>query len=548
MSDLPVPGTVRLIDAGGDLSVKHGSDKADIVLIPQPSSDPDDPLNWSWRRKAHNRVWQILWTFIGVAITCALAPAYPMIEADTGIPAANITTGVGLMYLFLGWGNVIVQPWAMHFGRRQVLLASLLATSLTVLWSAYVKSSGEWYANRIMMGISNSPVETLVEILVTDLSFTHERGVHMSAYTWTLFNGAFLAPIASGYIAENLGWQWIQWIGTIIGVVTTISMFFSFEETMFYRKTGPVEFLQAQGGSKDIEEPQEPTGGEKSLGESRKISPPATENDIATGETTSSISRSQRYLRTLRLWGFRTPDQPGFSLKLSLLPFGLLRYPVIWFSGIWVGSVLSWFNVLNATTAENFGGEPYNFTTNQTGLTYLANVIGSTIGCFLAGSLSDIVAEALARRNQGIKEPEHRLWLALIPLVLHPAGFFLYGIGAAQKLHWVALVFGVGLISATLPMGSLIALNYVIDCYKEAASEAIVAVILIRNTMGFVITYAISPMISDMGLQNAFILVGCLGAAIWGTCLLVIWFGKSWRTQSARSYWNIVEEHNLQAH
>jgi hypothetical protein len=96
MSDLPVPGTVRLIDATGDLSVKHG-EKADIVLIPQPSSDPSDPLNWSWSRKTHNRFWQVMWTFIGVAITCALAPVYPMIEDDTGIPVSNITTGVGLM-------------------------------------------------------------------------------------------------------------------------------------------------------------------------------------------------------------------------------------------------------------------------------------------------------------------------------------------------------------------------------------------------------------------------------------------------------------------
>ncbi|KAL4911379.1 hypothetical protein BDW74DRAFT_164891 [Aspergillus multicolor] len=534
MSELPVPGTVRLIDAR-DTSVRHGSQKADIVLIPQPSSDPDDPLNWSWRRKTHNRVWQILWTFIGVAITCALAPAYPIIESDTGIPAANITTGVGLLYLFLGWGNVIVQPWAMHFGRRQVLLASLLATSLTVLWSAYVKSSGEWYANRVLMGICNAPVETLVEILVTDLCFTHERGAYMSAYTWTLFNGAFLAPIASGYIAQNMGWQWIQWIGTVIGVVTAVGMFFFFEETMFLRKAAPVEFPQGAAGSspKDIEDVPEAT--KEAIRNSSKV-------------FSSIESKGERYLRTLRLWGFRAPDQPGFSLKLLLLPFTLLRYPVIWFSGILVGSILSWFNVLNTTTATNFSAEPYNFTTNQTGLTYLANVIGSTIGCFFAGSLSDIVAERLARRNNGIKEPEHRLWLALIPLILHPAGFLLYGIGAAQKLHWVALVFGIGFISATLPMGSLVALNYVIDCYKEAASEAIVAVILIRNTMGFVITYAISPMISNMGLQNAFILVGCLGAAIWGTCFVAIWTGKAWRRHSAKSYWAIVEEHHLQAH
>jgi hypothetical protein len=47
-----VPGTVHLVDVTGQISSSHhdGSQK-DIVLIPQPSSDPEDPLNWTYRRK-----------------------------------------------------------------------------------------------------------------------------------------------------------------------------------------------------------------------------------------------------------------------------------------------------------------------------------------------------------------------------------------------------------------------------------------------------------------------------------------------------------------
>lgn len=56
MSDMEkpnfVPGTVHLVDLEGILRAKHasGSEK-DIVLVPAPSADPDDPLNWSPRRK-----------------------------------------------------------------------------------------------------------------------------------------------------------------------------------------------------------------------------------------------------------------------------------------------------------------------------------------------------------------------------------------------------------------------------------------------------------------------------------------------------------------
>ena len=47
-----VPGTVHLVDMEGTLRAKHASGgQNDIVLIPAPSGDPDDPLNWSAKRK-----------------------------------------------------------------------------------------------------------------------------------------------------------------------------------------------------------------------------------------------------------------------------------------------------------------------------------------------------------------------------------------------------------------------------------------------------------------------------------------------------------------
>lgn len=45
-----VPGTIQLVDLEHTLRAQH-ADKGDIVLDPSPSSDPDDPLNWTPRRK-----------------------------------------------------------------------------------------------------------------------------------------------------------------------------------------------------------------------------------------------------------------------------------------------------------------------------------------------------------------------------------------------------------------------------------------------------------------------------------------------------------------
>ncbi|KAE8346848.1 hypothetical protein BDV24DRAFT_147027 [Aspergillus arachidicola] len=47
-----IPGTFTLVDLEHTLATRHlNGGNSDIVLVPQPSDDPDDPLNWSPRRK-----------------------------------------------------------------------------------------------------------------------------------------------------------------------------------------------------------------------------------------------------------------------------------------------------------------------------------------------------------------------------------------------------------------------------------------------------------------------------------------------------------------
>lgn len=45
-----IPGTVHLVDLDHTLHTQH-AEGGDIVLDPTPSQDPNDPLNWTPRRK-----------------------------------------------------------------------------------------------------------------------------------------------------------------------------------------------------------------------------------------------------------------------------------------------------------------------------------------------------------------------------------------------------------------------------------------------------------------------------------------------------------------
>ena len=65
---------------------------------------------------------------------------------------------------------------------------------------------------------------------------------------------------------------------------------------------------------------------------------------------------------------------------------------------------------------------------------------------------------------------------------------------------------------------------------------------------GFAFAYAVLPMVTDMGIQNAFILLAFLGAAIWAGCIVMIIWGKKFRKATAATYWKMVEEQGLKAH
>lgn len=61
-------------------------------------------------------------------------------------------------------------------------------------------------------------------------------------------------------------------------------------------------------------------------------------------------------------------------------------------------------------------------------------------------------------------------------------------------------------------------------------------VIIIGNSLGFAVSYAINPWIETMGLRNCFITVAIVALGCIFTFLPVVYFGKKWRKASAAKY------------
>ncbi|KAL8634789.1 MAG: hypothetical protein Q9228_007646 [Teloschistes exilis] len=186
----------------------------------------------------------------------------------------------------------------------------------------------------------------------------------------------------------------------------------------------------------------------------------------------------ESYPQKLKLFDRKLLDRPNRLKGMVVRPLIFLTFPVIFYSGFSYGSNLVWFNVLNGTASLILSGKPYSFSSSMVGLAYLSPLLGASLSMFYTGPLGDRFLLHSARRNNGIMEPEHRLWLFTPSLLLLPGGLILWGVGAAQQIHWFGLVIAMGTLGFTSGLGLQLSISYAIDSYRELSGEAVVTVIL----------------------------------------------------------------------
>lgn len=524
-----IPGTVHLVDLEGVMHAKHArGGHQDIVLVPSPSQDPEDPLNWSFRRKILSMVCMSVYTLmVGIASAAIYSILEPIAE-ETSLTLNELNNGTGYMFLFFGWGCLVWQPLALQYGKRPVYLFSILATMAIQLWAPYTKSNGQWIANKILQGFFGAPIESLCEITVTDVWFQHERGKYIGLYALLLAGSNFLAPVLAGFIADGQGWEWVlKWCAIFCGA-GFVFLFFFMEETNYSRHS-------IDGVLPASEEVSEPTSIQSKS--EKKNSPASDEASSEDGMPTASASyRRKSYFDKIKLWQSSDVHKENHLIGMAVRPLIFLSFPVISYAGFSYGSSLIWFNVLNGTASSILGNAPYNFSASMVGLSYLSPLLGTAIASFYTGVIGDKVAVMMARRNKGILESEHRLWLFLPCILLIPGGLILWGVGAANHIHWFGCVFAMGVIALCNAIGLSLSVSYAVDSYRDLAGEVIVTVILVRNTMSFAIGYGITPWVTGMGLQNAFIVAAFAGMAQCLTFLAMVKWGKGMRRRSAQKY------------
>ncbi|KAJ5392313.1 hypothetical protein N7509_007803 [Penicillium cosmopolitanum] len=464
-------GRVRLQDGTGA-----------TLLVPQPSSDPNDPLNWSRAFKIYVALLTctaLIWvnffaagpSTVLIEIVIDLFGTYP---PDPTNPAtlspssiasfSSAVTKAALLFstasAAAGVSNLLWVPLALKYGRRVVYTCSSLAFGVCCIWSARATTYGSLLASRIIGAWFAGSTECVAPLTITDIFFLHERGTMTAMYSASLSTGAAFGSFIAGLMSISQSWRNFHYLCAALVLATTTLMFFTMPETAFQREANSPETATTESTSKA-----------SNVCEVEHVPP----------QFASNVSKKSSLQR---LAGPRASS------------------PVLW-STVSFGVGIGIFVVMG-TTAANALTQVYHFTVWQVGLVWIASIIGNLLGMPFGGYFSDYVANRSTSKNGGIREPEMRLPAVSVAMLCYPGSLLLYGLGIYYRVHYMVPTLGLFLFSFGSSAAIGVTVTYTIDSYRAIAGEVVVSQVAFKSVIAFLMSFYTNPWVDRDGYTGAF--------------------------------------------
>ena len=325
--------------------------------------------------------------FLFTYITTTTVPSFPELQTILGIDYFSVSLTVAIPALGLAIGPLFWSSLADIYGRRIIFIVGTTIALVSTIGAAVATDFSGYMAARFFQGFGLSPGSTVGMAVVGDLFFEYQRGQKLGLWVLAIDTGLLIGPIPGGYI-DLVSPQWIQWLTAIlIGTLLVLEVAFM-SETLYPRNLmlGQMPLAAAEHDIIDVKELKSSRG----------------------DATVVDLQRTKKlpFLNVRPVPGMRHP-KPWDSLVRFVLTF---KFPVVVisvfvFSFVWYWWLLTVITMLPAAYIQ--------YSPQIQGLLFIGLLLGTLFSELLcSGTLSDIIVLRLTKRNNGVKEPEMRLWLA----------------------------------------------------------------------------------------------------------------------------------------
>ncbi|KAJ9298329.1 hypothetical protein DTO271G3_3934 [Paecilomyces variotii] len=474
--------------------------KDGVVLVPQPSDSPNDPYNWSFIKKNVIMITLALTSGVTTSLGPMISPGLEVASQMYNVSLDQISSLlIGLFLLVTGSATFFTAASATVWGKRPVFVISAFALLITNVWGFFSMSFISLVIMRIVQGFASAPLETLVTSTVSDIFFVHERGQKIAIWGVMIASGVLLGQVISGYIIESLGFLATFGVTAIIFVFLVPAIFFLVPETVY------IKGKKLDNYEKDTE----------------------SINKFELNEAPRSFTSQ------LRVFNGRLSDESFW--KLVIKPVPLIAFPAVIFSTLVYGSFMTWLVTFGVLSVNVFSSPPYNLNPAQIGLTNIPLLIVALIANPLSGFVADRISRFMARRNNGIYEPEFRLTLMIPATIFSTIGFIGFGVSVSQGAPLAIPILFMSLHSASVGFASTASFAYVIDCHPRDANQAFVTINFMKAVFTFFASLFANGWYSASGPLVVFLTIGIVNLVISLTTVPVYIFGKRFRSMVARN-------------
>ncbi|KAF2856187.1 membrane transporter [Plenodomus tracheiphilus IPT5] len=451
--------------------------------------DPTNPRNFPNTRK-----WILLGlvaaiTFISPVASSILAPGIPFVNRDFHNTSQLLGSfAVSVYVLGFAIGPLFLSPLSEIYGRYIILNGSNVFFCCFTLGCALAPNLGGLIVMRFFAGLGGSACLTIGTAVIADLFVAQERGKAVALYSVGVLFGPILGPICGGFIAQQIGWKWDMWIVLILGCLLTGGLIIFNKETYH-----PVILKR------------------KTLRLRKELGRPELQN-IMTYDKDAALQSPLNVLKH------------GIIRPLKMLT----KSPIVLFCSLYLSFLFGLLFLLFTTITPVFI-QTYGWSPQITGLAYLGIGIGNFMGIAVVARTSDATIIRLAKRNNGVYEPEMRLPLCVFFGALIPIAFFIYGWTTYYKVHWIVPIislvpFGFGLMGIFAPLQT-----YMIDCFPQYAASAVAAITALRCLFGAMLPLAGPSMYESLGLGWGNSMLGFIAVAFIPLPALLFKYGKNIR-------------------
>jgi multidrug resistance protein len=461
----------------GHVDGGEGGDSRELISF--KDEDPENPKRWQKWKKMSNVGVIAMMSIISPLASSMFTPGIEEIAKGLNTTSQIVigcTTGFVIM---LGLGPLVLAPLSETFGRRPLFLICFFVFSLLQIPSALSPNIETLIAMRTLSGFFGSVGIANGGGSISDMFHPSERA---SIFGWYLLGpllGPTLGPLFGGLIVQRLGWRWIFWVLTIVGLANTLAGYFFVRETY-----APVILARRKERL------------EKEEHESNK-------------------------------YRFEGEDTRPMRMKLAhawTRPLRILAQPIVLTMSIYQALLFGTTYSIYTNMQPIYQGE-YGFNTEQVGLLYLGPGIGFLFAVWFLVPRIDTVRNALVSRNDGKSKPEFRLPLANIGAVFIPVSLFWFAWTVEYHTPWPASIastffYGIGQVMILNTVQ-----NYYIDSFEKYAASAIAAGAVFRSILGGVVPLLAPSMFDQLGYGWGISVFGFLSLAIAPAPLVFYFYG-----------------------